>query len=396
MAHLTPKARPATRAIHAGQAPDSAFGSLAPPIFQTSTFVFKSVEEGASRFAGRDPGYIYTRMGNPTTRMLEDNIAHMEGGYRGLATSSGMAAVTTAYLTFLSSGDHMVASEAVYGPSRTVMENEFPRFGVKSTFVDTTDMASVERAFTPQTKMLFVETPANPTLKISDLEACAKLAHSRGALFVVDNTFCSPYLQRPIGKGADVVIHSLTKFLNGHSDVVGGIMVPATEELYKRIYPRLIAFGGTIDPHQAWLVLRGTKTLAARIEWAQRSALKLAKVLESHPKIEWVRYPGLESHPQYELARRQQDGPGSMISFGLKGGLEAGRKLMEAVQLCTLAVSLGGVETLIEHPASMTHAGIPREERAVAGITDGLVRISVGCEDVDDLIEDLEQGLEKV
>jgi methionine-gamma-lyase len=396
MAQLPLSARKATRAIHAGQSPDPVFGALAPPIFQTSTFVFPSVEVGAARFAGEDPGFIYTRLGNPTIRILEANVAAMEGGFDALATASGMAAVSTVYFSLLSSGDHMVGTEALYGSSRTIMEKEFSRFGVTSSFVDTSDLELVERAITPKTRLLYVETPANPTLKVTDLAGCARIAHTHGIPLAVDNTFCSPYLQRPLEMGADVVLHSVTKFLNGHSDVVGGIIIAGNEEMYKRLRSRLLSLGGTMDPHQAWLVLRGIKTLPARLEWSQKSAMKIARYLEGHAKVEWVRYPGLEGHPQYELVRRQQDGPGAILCFGVKGGLEGGRRVMENVHLAALAVSLGGVETLIEHPASMTHAGIPLAEREAAGITDGLVRLSVGCEDADDLIEDLEGGLKFV
>ncbi len=396
MSHLPPNSRKATRAIHAGQSPDPVFGALAPPIYQTSTFVFPSVDAGAARFAGKEAGYIYTRLGNPTNRMLEDNVAAMEGGYGALATATGMAAVCTVYFALLSAGDHMIGTEALYGPSRTVMETEFSRLGVRSTFVDTTDLEAVERAFTRQTRILYVESPSNPVLKVTDLAACAQLAHAHGALLVVDNTFCSPYLQRPFEHGADVVLHSVTKFLNGHSDVVGGIVIAKDEALFGKLRARLRNLGGTMDPHQAWLVLRGIKTLPARMEWSQKSALRIARFLESHPKVEWIRYPGLESHPQYALARRQQDGPGAILSFGVRGGDVAGRKLMESVRLAALAVSLGGVETLIEHPASMTHAGIPRAEREAVGITDELIRLSVGCEDVEDLIADLEQALAAV
>lgn len=396
MAHITPNCGKSTRAIHAGQSPDPAFGALAPPIFQTSTFVFPSVQTGAARFAGEDPGYIYTRLGNPTTRMLEDNVCAMEGGFGALATASGMAAVTSTYFALLSAGDHMVGTAAVYGPSRVIMEREFSRMGVKAAFVDTSDLAAVEAAFTPATKVLYIETPANPTLKLTDIAACSQIAHRKGALLVVDNTFCSPYLQRPFEKGADVVVHSVTKFLNGHSDVVGGIIVASTQPLYARLRSCLLSLGGTMDPHQSWLVLRGTKTLAARIEWAQKSALAIAEVLEGHEKVEWIRYPGLKSHPQHDLARRQQDGPGCIIAFGVRGGLEAGRRVMESVRLASLAVSLGGVETLIEHPASMTHAGMPRAGREAAGISDGLIRLSVGCENAEDIIADLKQALAQI
>lgn len=396
MGHISQSAGKATRAIHSGQSPDPTFGALAPPIYQTSTFVFSSVEQGAARFAGEDPGYTYTRMGNPTTRMLEDNVAALEGGYAGLATSSGMAAVTTAFLALLSSGDHMVGTEALYGPSRTVMEVEFARFGVTSTFVDTSVLENVKRAITPQTKLLYIETPSNPVLKLTDIAGCAQIAKQHGLLLVVDNTFCSPYLQRPLELGADVVLHSVTKFLNGHSDVVGGILVAANEELHTALRRRLILFGGTMDPHQAWLVLRGIKTLAARMEWGQRNALKIATFLDEHPKVQWVCYPGLKSHPQHDLVTRQQDGPGAILCFGLKSGFHGAKKLMQGVKLFSLAVSLGGVESLIEHPASMTHAGIERVKREAAGITDSLIRISVGCEDAEDLLADLQQALATV
>jgi methionine-gamma-lyase len=396
MSHLPPHMRKATLTIHAGQAPDPAYGSLAPPIYQTSTFVFPTVDAGAARFAGNDPGFIYTRLGNPTIRMLEDNVAAMEGGFGALATASGMAAVTTVYFALLSAGDHMVGTEALYGTSRVVMEKEFSRLGIASTFADTTDLDAVERAIRPQTRLLYIETPSNPVLKVTDLAGCARIARAHGIPLAVDNTFCSPYLQRPIEHGADLVLHSVTKFLNGHSDVVGGILVAGSEDMYKRLRPRLLSLGATMDPHQAWLVLRGIKTLPARLEWAQRSTMKIARFLEEHPKVEWVAYPGLESHPQHALAKRQQDGPGAILAFHLRGGLAAGRTMMETVRLASLAVSLGGVETLIEHPASMTHASMSRAQREETGITDGLVRLSVGCEDVEDLMEDLDQALAAV
>lgn len=307
-----------------------------------------------------------------------------------------MAAVITAYFSLLSAGDHMVGTEAIYGTSRVIMETEFSRLGVTSTFVDTTDLAAVERAITPRTRLLYIETPSNPVLKVTDIAGCARLARTHGIPLGVDNTFCSPYLQRPFEHGADFIVHSATKFLNGHSDVVGGILVAGSREIYERMRPRLISFGAIMDPHQAWLVLRGIKTLPARMEWAQASALKIARFLEDHPKVEWVAYPGLENHPQHALAGRQQDGPGAILAFELKGGRAAGRKLMESVRVATLAVSLGGVETLITHPASMTHENLPRAQREAAGITDGLVRLSVGCEDADDLVEDLSQALAAV
>ena len=323
-------------------------------------------------------------------------MANLECGFGGIAVASGMAAVTTMYMTFLSSGSHIVSSAAVYGPSRTVLEKHFSRFGVEATFLDTSKTELIEAAIRPNTKVLYIETPANPTIAITDIAACAAIAKKHNLKLVVDNTFCSPYLQRPLELGADIVLHSITKFINGHADVVGGVLVCKTEEDYKATYPVMTNMGPNMDPHQAYLVSRGLKTLAIRMERAQSNALQIAQYLEKHPKIAWVLYPGLESHPQFELAMRQMKGPGALMSFGLKGGLAAGKTLMDNVEVATLAVSLGGIETLIQHPASMTHSKVNAEAKLAAGITDDLVRYSVGIEDVEDLIEDLEQALAKV
>ncbi len=385
-----------TECIHAGPEADPAFGSVAPPIYQTSTFVFSSPEEGAARFAGRDPGYIYTRMGNPTTAALESAVATLEEGTSALATASGMAAVSTVFFALLSSGDHVVCSASVYGPSRVLLERDFSRFGVDATMVDTSDLDALRAAITTRTRVVFIETPANPTLAVTDIAAAADIAHEAGALLVVDNTFMSPVLQKPFRWGADIVLHSVTKFLNGHSDVVGGVLVFRDESLMKRVRSVLHYLGGTMDPHQAWLVLRGTRTLAMRVRTAQENARAVAEVLASHPAVQEVRYPGLPGHPQADLIARQMGGPGSLVSFELEGGLEAGRRMLAAVRLPALAVSLGGVESLIQHPASMTHAAMAREDRLAAGITDGLVRLSVGCEDREDLVTDLQQALDGV
>ncbi|MEW6374506.1 MAG: aminotransferase class I/II-fold pyridoxal phosphate-dependent enzyme [Thermodesulfobacteriota bacterium] len=347
-----------TSVIHAGSEPDPTYGGVSVPIYQSSTFSFKSAEQGAARFAGKEKGYIYTRIGNPTTNALEDCLAFLENGYGGLATASGMAAITTVYMTFLHQNAHIISTAAVYGPSRTVIENEFSRFGIEYDYADTSDIKNIERYIKSKTKLLFIETPANPTLTLTDIKACSELARDKGIILVVDNTFSSPIVQKPLDLGADIVIHSLTKFLNGHSDVVGGMIVTKQESHYKHIQKVLTLLGGTMDPHQAWLVLRGIKTLALRMEKGQENALKLARYLETHPKVKWVSYPGLESHPQHNLAKEQMNGFGSMLCFGLNGGFEAGRKMINSVKLCILAVSLGGVETLIEHPASMTHAGV--------------------------------------
>jgi len=385
-----------TKAIHAGAPHNSQFGEVSIPIYQTSTFSFPTAENGAARFAGTDGGYIYTRMANPTINALEENIAALENGYRGMATATGMAAITTVFLALLEKGAHIVSTDCVYGPTRVVLEGVFAKFGVESSFVDTSDLNQIRKALRSNTRVVYLETPSNPTIKLSDIRGAAAIARQHGALLVVDNTFASPYLQRPIEFGTDVVIHSLTKYLNGHSDVVGGMIVTQDEALYKRIKPVLNQFGGTMDPHQAWLVLRGVRTLPLRVERAQENASKLALFLKQHPMVTWVQYPGLPEHPQHELAKKQMDGFGAMISFGVKGGLEGGRILMNNVKLFTLAVSLGGVESLIEHPASMTHASMPKEGREQAGILDELVRLSPGCEDYEDLRDDLDQALNAI
>lgn len=385
-----------TRVTHAGENPDSVHGSVSVPIYQTSTFKFRSAEHGAQCFTGEEKGYIYSRIGNPTINTFEEAVALLEHGQGGIATASGMAAVTAIYMTYLSAGAHMVGTDALYGSSRMVIENEFSRFGVESSFIDTSNLDEVRQAMRSNTKLLYIETPANPTIKLTDIEGCAKIAHEYGALLVVDNTFMSPILQNPLLLGADVVLHSITKYINGHTDVVGGVIIPKTSEDFDRIKGIVNATGGTMDPHQSWLVLRGMRTLALRVERAEENAQKLAEYLEAHPKVEWVRYPGLKSHPQHDLASRQMSGFGSMISFELKGAVEAGYRLLNAVQIPQLAVSLGGYESLIQHPASMTHHNMPEDERRAAGISDGLIRLAIGTEDLKDLQEDLEQALAKV
>ena len=382
-----------TKLVHAGMETD-VFGSVVTPIYQTSTFSFDSAQNGADRFSKKAKGYIYTRIGNPTIAALENCMAELEGGVGGVATSSGMGAVTTTYIALLQSGDHVVSTASVYGPSRILMEKHFSRFGVKSTFVDTSEIEDVRNALRAETTLLYIETPSNPMMQITDIRAMADLAHAHGALLAVDSTFASPCLQQPLSLGADVVLHSVTKFINGHADVVGGILVARMEEIYGRLRDMMILTGCNMDPHQAYLVHRGLKTLSLRMEHAQRNAQTIAQWLETRPEISWVRYIGLPSHPQYDLAKQQMRGFGSMISFEMRGGLDAGRRLMDRLRLATLAVSLGGVETLIEHPASMTHAGIPQQDREAVGISDGLVRLSVGIEDVEDLIEDLRQAFD--
>ncbi|PKP03924.1 MAG: methionine gamma-lyase [Bacteroidetes bacterium HGW-Bacteroidetes-6] len=384
-----------TQLVHAGDFED-AFGSAVTPIYQTSTFAFRNAAHGADLFAGREKGFIYSRIGNPTIGALEDKLAVMENGFGAIACSSGMGAVSTVYLALLSKGDHIVSSNAVYGPSRNIMENHFVRWGIESSYVDTSDINVIREAIRPNTKVLYLETPANPTMTIVDIKAASDLAHQHGIIVVVDNTFCSPILQKPLDLGADISLHSLTKYINGHADIVGGALIAKTEEMYKKLRAIMVGFGFNMDPHQAYLVIRGAKTLALRVERAQENSIKVAEFLEAHPKIAWVKYPGLKSHPQYELAQQQMKGPGSMICFEMKGGYEAGVKLMNNVHLVMLAVSLGGVESLIQHPASMTHAGVSAEGKKTAFITEGLVRLSVGIEDVDDVIKDLEYALDQV
>jgi methionine-gamma-lyase len=382
-----------TKLVHAGMPPD-AYGSVITPIYQTSTFAFDSAQNGADRFSKKVEGYIYTRIGNPTIAALENCVAELEGGVGGVAVSSGMGAVMATCFALLKHGDHVVSTASVYGPSRILMEKHFSRFGVTSSFIDTSDIENVRRALRPETKLIYIETPSNPMMQLTDIKTTAELAHTHGAMLAVDSTFASPYLQQPLGLGADIVLHSVTKFINGHADVVGGILVAQTKDTYVRLRDMMILTGCNMDPHQAFLVHRGLKTLALRVQRGQENALKIAQWLEQRSEVAWVRYIGLPSHPQHELAKKQMRGSGAMISFEMRGGLEAGRKLMDRVRLATLAVSLGGVETLIEHPASMTHAGIPQQEREATGISNGLVRLSVGIEDADDIMKDLRQALE--
>ena len=384
-----------SKLIHSGGITDSK-GSAITPIYQTSTFGFQSAEEGAKCFTGESDGFIYTRLGNPTILDLERTVADLENGFGGIATSSGMGAVNTVYMAYLGQGSHVICTQAIYGPSRSVLENVYSRFGVEATFVNSSNLDEIKNAIQKNTKLIYLETPANPLMQITDITAVCKLAHEHNNIPVcVDNTFSSPYLQKPLDLGADIVLHSMTKFINGHADIVAGIIVTKTEEEYKKLRPMMIILGCNMDPNQAFLTRRGLKTLSIRMDRAQENSIKVANYLENHPKVAWVKYPGLESHPQFELGKRQMSGPGAMISFGLKGGYKAGEILMNHVELALLAVSLGGIETLIQHPASMTHSKLSDEGKKEAGITDDLVRLSVGIEDVEDIIKDLGQALEK-
>lgn len=384
-----------TKCVHSGIS-EYEYGPVVPPIYQTSTFKFESAEHGASLFAGEKKGYIYTRMLNPTIQAMEDAIAELEGGYKALGCGSGMAAVHTVFASLTQTGDHVVCSTAVYGPTTTLLNTIMKKYGVETTFVDTSNLEEVKQAIKPNTKVFYVETPGNPTLCISDLAEISKIAKQQKAKLVVDNTFMSPALQNPIAFGTDIVLHSLTKFLNGHADVVGGIVIVKDEETYKHFRKTLNQLGGVIDPFNSFLVHRGIKTLSLRMQKHCENAQVIAEWLEKHPLVQSISFPGLKSHPQYELGLKQHKGHGGMITIELAGGLEAGRIMMNSVKLFQLAVSLGGVESLVQHPASMTHFSMGKEARLAGGITDGLVRISVGIENVNDLIADLEQSLKEV
>lgn len=382
----------ATKCVHAGMT-ENEHHAVIPPIYQTSTFSFESAKHGASLFSGEESGYIYSRMANPTVEAMENAVAKLEGGFKALGCASGMAAIHTVFASLLKAGDHVICSSAVYGPTVTLLQTIMKKFDVDSTFVDTTDSQAVKDAIQQNTVLVFIETPGNPTLAISDLQEIVNIAHPKNILVAVDNTFMSPALQRPFEFGADVIIHSMTKFLNGHSDVVGGIVIVKDEPMYLKMRKTLNQTGGVIDPFNSFLVHRGIKTLQIRIEKHCSNAQKIAEYLEENPAVKWVRYPGLKSHPQYEIGLKQHDAPGGMITFELKGGFEAGELLINNVKLCKLAVSLGGVESLIQHPASMTHFTMGKDARALAGIGEGLIRLSVGIEDVDDIISDLETAL---
>lgn len=388
-----------TKAIHAGHKKDPVSGALATPIYQTSTFIFDSAEQGGRRFALEEEGYIYTRLGNPTQTQLEEKIAILEQGEAAIATSSGMGAISAALWTALKFGDHVLADKTLYGCTFALLNHGLTRFGIEVTFIDASNLEEVKNSIRENTKVVYLETPANPDLKLVDIEEISKIVHNKNkdCLVFVDNTFATPYLQRPIELGADVVVHSATKYLNGHGDVIAGIVVGTKEFINNvRFFGIKDMTGAVISPFDSYLIIRGMKTLQVRMEKHCKNALEVAKFLETHNKVERISYPGLESFPQYELAKKQMKFPGAMISFEVKGGVEAGKKLLNSLNLCTLAVSLGDCETLIQHPASMTHSPYSQEERLEAGITDGLIRLSVGLEDVEDIIKDLKEGLDNL
>lgn len=372
-----------TIAIHAGNEPDSATGAVSVPIYQTSTY--------AQDALGVHKGYEYARTQNPTRSALETNIAALEGAKFGFAFASGMSA-TDAVLKLVKAGDHVIVGDNTYGGTFRLFSKVLSNYGIEFDYVDTSDVTNVERAFKPNTKMVFVETPTNPIMTVTDLQAVSDVAHAHGARVVCDNTFMSPYLQQPMSFGVDIVVHSTTKYLNGHSDSIGGFVALSNEEDAEWIKFIQNSVGAILSPFDSFLVLRGTKTLAVRMDKHDENGRAVAAFLEEHPKVQKVYYPGLSSHPQHELARKQQRGFGGMVAFET-GSLESAKRVLENVRVCTLAESLGGVESLISHPATMTHASVPFEKRESLGITDGLVRVSVGIEDIEDIIQDLDQAL---
>jgi cystathionine beta-lyase/cystathionine gamma-synthase len=372
-----------TLAIHTKK-PDTAYGAVSTPIYQTSTFAFEDV--------GKTRGYDYSRSANPTRRALEETIARLEGGKAGFAFATGMAAETTV-IHLLKAGDHIISGDDVYGGTYRLFQDIMRDFGLEFTFLRLNDRRRIEQAVRPNTKMLWLETPSNPLLNITDLEMAVDIARNHKLLTVIDNTFSSPYFLRPIDYGIDVVVHSTTKYLNGHCDVVGGAVVTATDELAERVQFLLNAMGTGAAPFDCWLVLRGIETLAIRMKQHEANATAVANYLLKHPAVDKVYYPGLKSHPGHEIARRQMKGFGGMVSFEVKGGMEATNRFLRSFKIFSLAESLGGVLSLAEHPATMSHASMPREHRELVGIKDNLVRLSVGLEHIDDLIEDLEQAL---
>jgi methionine-gamma-lyase len=386
----------ATLCVHGSGGVDPQTGAVSTPIYQSSTFAFHSAEEGAAIFAGEKEGYFYTRLGNPTQAAFEREMAFLERGEAALATGSGMAATTIVVAGHCNPGDNIIASHTLYGGTHKLFGTLLPRFGIEVRFTEARCAEEIRSLADGKTRLFFIETPANPTLRILDLRMCAGVTKELGLPLVVDNTFATPYYQRPLDLGADIVVHSATKYIGGHGDTVAGVIVGRGEFIKMARNELMRDLGGVISPFNAWLLLRGLKTLPVRMERHSQNALQIAQFLNFHPKVAQVWYPGLRTHPQYEIAAKQMDGFGGMIAFELKGGHDAGVRLLNSVRLLTLAVSLGDVDTLIEHPASMTHSTYSPEELLEAGISGGLVRLSVGIEGVNDLIADLDQALDQV
>lgn len=384
-----------TKIVHGGQHPDKMTGAIAPPIYQTSTFAFRDADHGARVFSGEEEGYIYTRLGNPTIDLLAGKIALLESTEAGMIFASGLSAIFNVVATTAKTGEHIVSDNTIYGGTFALFKNVLPRFGIETTFIDASNISEVTAALRENTKLIFIETPANPTLKIIDIAQCAKIACDKNIPLCVDNTFATPYLQRPIEQGADIALHSLTKYFGGHGDIIGGA-VAGKKEFIKELWEIGKEIGSSNSPFNAWLVLRGLKTLAVRMEKHCDNAMEIAEYLSKHNKVEKIYYPGLPTHPGHDLAKKQMSKFGGMIGFDVKGGKEAGKIVMNSVKLCILAVSLGDVDTLIEHPASMTHFTYSDEELLKCGIKPGYIRISVGLENAADLIADLEQALSKI
>ncbi len=381
-----------TMLVHGDHTLDAQTGSVAPPIYMTSTFAFRNAQEGADLFAGKKEGYIYTRLSNPTIDMINNRIAQMEGAEKGLSFASGMAAISTTILTICNAGDEFISHQAVYGGTFALFTHILPRVNVKCITVDATNPENVIKAITPKTKAIYIETPSNPTMAVIDIKVMSDIAKKHNLKLIVDNTFMTPYLQQPIEFGADISLHSASKYLGGHGDIIGG-MIAGDSELIGEIHHTLLDMGSCISPFNAWIIYRGMKTLHIRMERHSYNALKIAEFLEKHPAVERVCYPGLPSHPQYEIAKKQQKSGGGMVTFEVKGGKEAGRIVMDSVHICVLAVSLGDIDTLIQHPASMTHSTYSDEELAEVGITPGMVRVSAGIEHYEDIIDDLDRAL---
>ena len=385
-----------TQSVHAGRDIAQNHGALSTPIYNASTFAFENADEGAAVHNHEKPGYFYSRLGNPTQGALEKVMTELEHGEDALAFASGMAAISAVILTLVKSGEHIVALESMYSTTTSLLRHLSENFGVNVTFVDATDPANYEKAVRKETKLFWIETPSNPMLNVSDISAITNISKANGILSIADNTFATPFNQNPLDLGVDIVMHSATKYLGGHSDLTAGVLVGKDKDLINKI--RLAAtryYGGNMAPQVAWLILRGIKTLALRMKQHNKNAYALAYMLQSHPKIKSVFYPGLEDHPNHNIAKKQMTGFGGMISFDVEG-FEIGRLLTNNVELCSLATSLGGVETIIQHSASMTNGNLTPEERKLAGISEGLIRLSVGIEDADDIFADLENALSKI
>jgi methionine-gamma-lyase len=392
---MTKNSRTATKLIHAGHKANE-YQSIITPLYQSSVFAFENISEKSDLFDSESESFVYTRLANPTVRAFEDAVCVLENAYRGVATASGMAALNAVIFAFAQAGKHILCSESVYGSTRSVIENDWTRFGVESDFIDTSEIENIENQIKANTAIVYIETPSNPLLKITDIRKAADIAHKHGALLVADNTFAGPVFQNPLTLGADIVIHSVTKYINGHSDVVGGMVLASNQQLFEKIHHAMIYSGGNMDPHQAFLAHRGLKTLGLRMKKAEENALAIAHYLQKHKHVEAVHYPGLKTHPGHETAKKQMTGFSSVLSFELSGGLETGMQLINSLELIIPAVSLGGVESFIQHPASMTHSNVKPEERFKSGITDGLIRMAVGIEDIEDLLNDLKAALDKL